>query len=236
MHKSQIRKIDPYDCFCAPWSHISLELFCLVNAADFSPDSDQNTLSLEEALLWIIDSPDLLQTRSFCLLQMITDGLEWCGLLWCFIRLSFWRHPFTAEHPLLRHISPNLMKNQTPPDLGWPAPLTLWLASDSSVLVSTGRVLADREHRSPAPFEAHKSPGRLTWAPCVILRLSGVLVLDEALERVSSRRPPAFLRSAWLEMVWLFACFLIKKEKWWLHSIYLAALKLKQVPRGPLSS
>ncbi len=36
----------------------------------------------------------------FCLLQMLTDGLEWCGLLWCFYQLSFWRHPFTAEHPL----------------------------------------------------------------------------------------------------------------------------------------
>ncbi len=47
-----------------------------------------------------------LQKRSFCLLQMLTDGLEWCGLLWCFYQLfglSFWRHPFTAEHPLLRH-------------------------------------------------------------------------------------------------------------------------------------
>ncbi len=36
---------------------------------------------------------------------MLTDGLEWCGLLWCFYQLfglSFWRHPFTAEHPLLR--------------------------------------------------------------------------------------------------------------------------------------
>ncbi len=46
-----------------------------------------------------------LQARSFCLLQMLTDGLEWCGLLWCFYQLfglSFWRHPFTAEHPLLR--------------------------------------------------------------------------------------------------------------------------------------
>ncbi len=36
------------------------------------------------------------------------DGFFWrCGLLvdYCdvFIRLSFWRHPFTAEHPLLRH-------------------------------------------------------------------------------------------------------------------------------------
>ncbi len=37
---------------------------------------------------------------------MLIDGLEWCGLLWCFYQLfglSFWRHPFTAEHPLLRH-------------------------------------------------------------------------------------------------------------------------------------
>ncbi len=33
--------------------------------------------------------------------------------------LSFWRHPFTADHPLLRHISTNLMKKQTHPDLGW---------------------------------------------------------------------------------------------------------------------
>ncbi len=43
---------------------------------------------------------------SFCLLQMLTGELEWCGLLWCFYQLfglSFWRHPFTAEHPLLRH-------------------------------------------------------------------------------------------------------------------------------------
>ncbi len=46
-----------------------------------------------------------LQTHSFCLLKILTDGLEWCGLLWCFYQLfglSFWRHPFTAEHPLLR--------------------------------------------------------------------------------------------------------------------------------------
>ncbi len=33
-------------------------------------------------------------------------GVMWitCGLLWCFYQLfglSFWRHPFTAEHPLL---------------------------------------------------------------------------------------------------------------------------------------
>ncbi len=29
-----------------------------------------------------------LQTRSFCLLQMLTDGLEFCGLLWGFYQLT----------------------------------------------------------------------------------------------------------------------------------------------------
>ncbi len=35
---------------------------------------------------------------------MLTDGLELCVLLWCFYQLfglSFWRHPFTAEHTLV---------------------------------------------------------------------------------------------------------------------------------------
>ncbi len=36
--------------------------------------------------------------------------MDWitCGLLWCFYQLfglSFWRHPFTAEHPLLSNSS-----------------------------------------------------------------------------------------------------------------------------------
>ncbi len=33
-----------------------------------------------------------------------SQGLELCGLLWCFYQLfglSFWRHPFTAEDPLV---------------------------------------------------------------------------------------------------------------------------------------
>ncbi len=40
--------------------------------------------------------PDMFKT--------LTDGLEWCGLLWCFYQLfglSFWRHPFTADDPLV---------------------------------------------------------------------------------------------------------------------------------------
>ncbi len=47
-----------------------------------------------------------------------------CGLLWCFYQLfglSFWRHPFTsiAETLMQRHISTNLMKKQTHPNLAW---------------------------------------------------------------------------------------------------------------------
>ncbi len=51
----------------------------------------------------------VLQTHSFSIHKTLTDGLEWCGLLcdgllWCFYQLfglSFWRHPFTAEDPLV---------------------------------------------------------------------------------------------------------------------------------------
>ncbi len=41
---------------------------------------------------------------SISIQKMLTDGLESCGLLWCFYQLfglSFWRHPFTAEDQLV---------------------------------------------------------------------------------------------------------------------------------------
>ncbi len=43
----------------------------------------------------------------------IKNAVVWitCGVLWCFYQLfglSFWRHPFTAEDPLVSNISPNL--------------------------------------------------------------------------------------------------------------------------------
>ncbi len=70
-----------------------------------------------------------LQTCSISLHSVLNDGLEWCGLLWCneLFGLSFWRHPFTAEHPLLSkwcnatflHKSV-LMKKQTHLPIGWP--------------------------------------------------------------------------------------------------------------------
>ncbi len=46
----------------------------------------------------------LLQTHSFSLHRVLFGGLDSCGLLWCFYQLfglSFWRHPFTAEDPLV---------------------------------------------------------------------------------------------------------------------------------------
>ncbi len=46
----------------------------------------------------------LLPVYSFSLRKILIDGLESCGLLWCFYQLfglSFWRHPFTAVDPLV---------------------------------------------------------------------------------------------------------------------------------------
>ncbi len=57
----------------------------------------------------------LIQTRQpfHFLYKMLIDGLESCGLLWCFHNaVSFSRHPFTAEDPLVSkwcNISPNLL-------------------------------------------------------------------------------------------------------------------------------
>ncbi len=71
---------------------------------------------------------DLLLT-SFCLLQTLIDGLEWCGLLvyYCDVLSAVWTLILTApihcrasiaETLMQRHISPNLMKKQTHLDLG----------------------------------------------------------------------------------------------------------------------
>ncbi len=64
---------------------------------------------------------------SFCLLQMLTDGLEWCGLLVMFLS-AVWTLILTApihcrgfigEQVMEWYISPNLIKNQTHLHLGW---------------------------------------------------------------------------------------------------------------------
>ncbi len=78
------------------------------------------TISLEEVLLWIMDSyfsqKQRFEVKNFLmdLFKLLSSqdvnwwtGVVWitCGLLWCFYQLfglSFWRHPFTAEDPLLR--------------------------------------------------------------------------------------------------------------------------------------
>ncbi len=69
-----------------------------------------------------------LITTQLSLHKMLTDGLEWCGLLWCFYQLfglSFWRHPFTAEHPLVSKWRNATFlqiwwRKQTHLHLGWP--------------------------------------------------------------------------------------------------------------------
>ncbi len=50
-------------------------------------------------LTWLDLYVTSLQKHSFSLHKFLTDGLEWCVLLWCFYQLfglSFWRHPFTC--------------------------------------------------------------------------------------------------------------------------------------------
>ncbi len=87
-------------------------------------EDNRGTFSLEEALLWIMDSYFdkkrrfkvknviklricFIQTCSFSLQDIhCWTGVVWitCGLLWCFYEqfgLLFWRHPFTAEDPLV---------------------------------------------------------------------------------------------------------------------------------------
>ncbi len=53
---------------------------------------------------------------SFCLLKTLTDGLEWCGLLWCFYSYSDGTHSLQrihGEQVKECYISPNLIKKQT---------------------------------------------------------------------------------------------------------------------------
>ncbi len=83
------------------------------------------TVSLDEELLWIMDWyfgqkwefkvkmpywwDYFLQTHNLLLDKTLTDWVlwirQWCiVLLWCFHQLfglSFWRHPFTVEDPLV---------------------------------------------------------------------------------------------------------------------------------------
>ncbi len=103
------------------------------------------TFSLEEMLLWthILARSDGLNLKKplwwICLFQtqLFTSqdvnwwtGMVWitCGLLWCFYQLfglSFWRHPFTAEDPLVskwcdaKSYKSVTMKKQTHLHLEW---------------------------------------------------------------------------------------------------------------------
>ncbi len=88
------------NCFGLFW----LVKLCLICAFLFSPDLDEITFSLDKTILCMF----LTNMQLF-----ISQDINWwtsvvwitCGLLWCFYQLfglSFWRHPFTAEDPLVR--------------------------------------------------------------------------------------------------------------------------------------
>ncbi len=76
---------------------------------------------------------------------MLTDGLERCGLLWCFYQTLILTAPIhcrasIAETLMQRHISTNLMKKQTHPDLRWTEGehilIFWWTVSLSSLIIS----------------------------------------------------------------------------------------------------
>ncbi len=147
-------------------------------------DNRRWTFSLEEAWLWIMDSNFaqkqqfkiknafirnlFLKTHSFWHLKTFIDGLEWCGLLWCFyqlIRLSFWRHPFTTEDPLVNkvmgcYISQNLLQKQTHLHLGWPegeyifvfVSVSLWCRSGVPKVGTELCRTVDRQEQDWAPL------------------------------------------------------------------------------------
>ncbi len=90
---------------------------CLISAY-FSPDSDKTTFSLEKSKLWTRNlfgcsglklkslNDRFVPYKHSCFALNWWNGVVWITyeLLWCFYQLfglSFWRHPFTAEDPLV---------------------------------------------------------------------------------------------------------------------------------------
>ncbi len=68
-----------------------------------------------------------LQTCSFWLVKTLTNGLEWCGLLWCFYQLfglSFWRHPFQGSQnfKILGSPSGRYSSDFGSPKISWTSP------------------------------------------------------------------------------------------------------------------
>ncbi len=112
----------------------------------------QHDFSLEKARLWIIYI-EVFYTETICLDVLVSYkhsflihktlivGLYWCGLLvdYCDVfnqlfELSFWRHPFTAEDPLLSkwcntkllQIFYNSQWNETLPESSSSLDISIW--------------------------------------------------------------------------------------------------------------
>ncbi len=142
----------------------------LVNCAWSVQISDQMTFSLDKTILLIDDlyfsnglklKTDLFRANTQLSLRMLTDGLEWCGLLWCVYQL-FGLIPtapihcrgYINEQVMQCYISPNLKKKQTHLHLGWPedhificvwtVPLTLHASAHASESLSCNRFCSAR--------------------------------------------------------------------------------------------
>ncbi len=71
---------------------------------DFDWENRGWTISLEEVLLWIMTQlKSCFKIYNEWFVSYKHAALHLCGLLWFYqlFGLSFWRHPFTAEDPLL---------------------------------------------------------------------------------------------------------------------------------------
>ncbi len=123
--------------------HISscLKAKTVLNKYDsgFWCDNSRCTFSLEEALLWIMDSNfaqkrqfkvknirSFLKTSSFWLLKTFIDGLEWIivmflSAVWTLILTApIHCRGSTGEQVMECYISPHLLQKQTHLHLGWP--------------------------------------------------------------------------------------------------------------------
>ncbi len=126
--------------------------------------------------------------------------MEWCGLLWCFYQLfglSFWRHPFTAEDPLVNKwrckfhtpyvqmfsniLSQYLsicMLTSLPPNIWIDAPKPCSMSAVVMVYAATqcmSHMISATQHMSVSCYDCEKHPSKKTVMPVRVWSQVGVL-------------------------------------------------------------
>ncbi len=106
----------------------------------------------------------------FCLLLMLTDGLECCGLLRCVYQTLILTAPIhcrasIAETLMQCYISPNLMKKQTHLHLGWPEGENIFWTFILPLDVLDWRINASKEPPFLRVFIPHTAWNYIEFAP-----------------------------------------------------------------------